>query len=179
MLFTKLFILKNSISIMKLPELHQLLKLHKIKGISHLNKPELIAELTKRGILPEEPESVDQGDVPTIYKAARAYSQPLIAYYNGRVWRIVKSIEQEHPKKEPRLTSIKQPRPVEILDRDTGEVAKYPSIYKAARAYGQCSTMIAYYNGRVWKNRYEIKVCDPIADGENAEVSVNEKDAVA
>jgi len=169
--------LKNSISIMKLPELHQLLKLHKIKGISHLNKPELIAELTKRGILPteiKEPtaqsvEIIDQdtGDVityPTIYKAARAYAQPLIAYYDGRIWRIVKSIENEpeHPRKdtgEHRLTSRKQPRPVEILDRDTGEVVKYPSIYKAARAYGQCSTMIAYYNGRVWKNRYEIKVC--------------------
>lgn len=142
---------------MKLPELHQLLKLHKIKGISHLNKPELIAELTKRGILPEEPAVQHQkpvdGDVPKIYKAARAQ---LIAYYDGTVWRIVKP---EHPRKEPRLTSRKQPRPVEILDRDTGEVVNYPSIYKAARAHGQCSTMIAYYNGRIWKNRYEIKVC--------------------
>ena len=127
---------------MKLPELHQLLKLHKIKGISHFNKPELIAELTERGILPKEPtespkeptaQSVqildqDTGEVityPTIYKAARAYAQPLIAYYNGRVWRIVKSIEKEP---EHRSTSRKQPRPVEILDRDTGEVVKYPSI---------------------------------------------------
>ena len=166
---------------MKLPELHQLLKLHKIKGISHFNKPELIAELTERGILPKEPtespkeptaqsvEILDQdtGDVityPTIYKAARAYAQPLIAYYDGRIWRIVKSIENEPepPRKdtgEHRSTSRKQPRPVEILDRDTGEVVKYPSIYKAARAHGQCSKIIAYYNERIWRNRYEIKVC--------------------
>ena len=162
---------------MKLPELHQLLKVHKIKGLSHLNKPELIAELTERGILPKEikepdasiklvhrrvdgPVEEDQGDVvkyPSIYKAAKAYAQPLIAHYDGRVWRVVKY--DEPGTSTCRSTSRKQPRPVEILDRETGEVVKYPSIYKAARAHGQCSTMITYYNGRVWKDRYEIKVC--------------------
>jgi len=109
------------------------------------------------------PVEVDQDDVvkyPSIYKAAKAYAQPLIAHYDGRVWRVVNSAE--HPRKdtdEHRSTSRKQPRPVEILDRETGEVVKYPSIYKAARAHGQCSTMSTYYNGRVWKDRYEIKVC--------------------
>ena len=39
---------------MKLPELRALLKENKIKGYSHYSKPQLVALLNSKGLLPEE-----------------------------------------------------------------------------------------------------------------------------
>ena len=50
------------------------------------------------------------------------------------------------------------PRKVQIHDLETYEVAIYPSIYRAALALGQNPGVISMYNGKVWKNRYPIKV---------------------
>ena len=50
------------------------------------------------------------------------------------------------------------PRKVQIHDLETDEVAVYPSIYRAALVLGQNPGVIAMYNGKVWKNRYAIKV---------------------
>jgi hypothetical protein len=124
---------------MKLSELQELLKLHNIKGFSHMNKPEIMVILKEKGIDTSDDNSIILPMKKTVKSCSLTPDKLFGEVQNSSI---------------PR----KQPRQVEILDRDTGEVVKYPSIYKAARAYKQCSTMIAYYNGRVWKDRYEIKV---------------------
>jgi hypothetical protein len=106
---------------MKLPELRMLAMQNNVTGTSHLNKPQMIAVLIEKNIL------------PTDYTAM--------------------------PFRHDTLSSIrKQPRRVDIMDRETGVVTSYPSMYKAAKAYGQSAGIIAYHNGNVWKDRYEIKV---------------------
>ena len=52
----------------------------------------------------------------------------------------------------------KNPNKVEINDLGTDEVAIYHSIYKAALVLGQNPGVIGMYNGKVWRNRYAIKV---------------------
>ena len=47
---------------------------------------------------------------------------------------------------------------VEIHDMETDKVVLYPSIYKAALALNQNTGVISMYNGKVWRNRYEIKI---------------------
>ena len=80
---------------MKLPELRMLANRHCIVGTSHLNKPQLIAVLIEKNVL------------PTDYQSTRF--------------------------RHDTLSSIrKQPRKVDILDRETGVVTTYPSMYKAA-----------------------------------------------
>ena len=46
------------------------------------------------------------------------------------------------------------PKKVEIHDLETDKVVLYPSIYKADLALDQ----ITMYNGKVWRNRYAIKI---------------------
>src|SRR6218665_3114687 len=63
--------------------------------------------------------------------------------------------------KYEKLKTIRtNPRRVEILDRETGEVVVYPSMYKAGKAFGQCARVISKQNEKVGKNRYEIKALD-------------------
>ena len=63
---------------------------------------------------------------------------------------------------DPKYYFLKQirsnPKKVEIYDLETDKVALYPSIYKAALALDQNPGVIGIYNGKVWKNRYAIKV---------------------
>ena len=47
---------------------------------------------------------------------------------------------------------------VEIHDLETDKVVLYPSIYKAALALEQNPEVIGMYNGKLWRNRYAIKV---------------------
>ena len=41
---------------------------------------------------------------------------------------------------------------------ETGEITIYSSMYKAAKTYNQQSRLISAYDGKVWRNRYAIKV---------------------
>ena len=50
------------------------------------------------------------------------------------------------------------PKKVEIHDLETDKIVLYPSIYKAALALDQNLGVIGMYNGKVWRNRYAIKV---------------------
>ena len=50
------------------------------------------------------------------------------------------------------------PRKVQIHDLKTVEVAICPSTYRAALALGQNPGVICMYDGKVWRNRYAIKV---------------------
>jgi len=52
------------------------------------------------------------------------------------------------------------PRRIEILDKETGDVVVYPSMYKASQAFGLRAGIMSLYNGNVWKNKYEIKALD-------------------
>ena len=52
----------------------------------------------------------------------------------------------------------KNPKNVEIHNLETNKVDFYRSLYKAALALDQNPGVIGMYNGKVWRNRYAIKV---------------------
>ena len=72
--------------------------------------------------------------------------------------------ERENTKKEinPKCNFPKHIRnsqkKVEIRDLETDEIIVYSSMYKAAKTYNQQSRLISTYDGKVWRNRYAIKV---------------------
>ena len=72
--------------------------------------------------------------------------------------------ERENTKKETNLkyNFLKHirnsPKKVEIQDMETGEIIIYSSMYKAAKRFNQQSRLIYAYDGKVWTNRYAIKV---------------------
>ena len=72
--------------------------------------------------------------------------------------------EREDTKKEinPIYNFLKHirnsPKKVEIRDMETGETIVYSSMYKAAKTFNQQSRLISAYDGKVWRNRYAIKV---------------------
>jgi hypothetical protein len=117
---------------MKLPELKSLMKENKITGSSHMNKPEIIAELLDRGVISED----------SVKKQAAPVKREIDPKYE-----FIRSIRNN-------------PKSVEIRDLEKGEMTTYSSIYKASRAIGRSTKIITGNNGRVWKNRYEIKIID-------------------
>ena len=72
--------------------------------------------------------------------------------------------ERENTKKEinPKYNFLKyirnSPNKVEIRDMETDEIIVYSSMYKAAKRFNQQSRLISTYDGKVWRNRYAIKV---------------------
>lgn len=57
-----------------------------------------------------------------------------------------------------RLNFIRtHPRPVEIFDKETGEKTVHHSIYSAGKAYGVNAKTISQYDGKIWRQRYEVK----------------------
>ena len=72
--------------------------------------------------------------------------------------------ERENTKREinPKYNFLKHirnsPKKVEIQDMKTGEIIIYSSMYKAAKRFNQQSRLISTYDGKVWRNRYAIKV---------------------
>ena len=119
---------------MKLPELREILREKKIKGYSHYNKKQLIKLLQEKGLLPEEP------------------TQP------------------EKPEKviDPRFARLKtirtNPKRVVLKDVESEDEIVFPSIYKASRFINQSPRIVTFWDGRVWNNKYEIRV------GEEGEV---------
>src|SRR6218665_2414002 len=136
---------------MKLPELRLLANEHNIKGCSYRNKPELIALLGEKGLLSNE--SVEKEN------RYREEGEEM----KRRKVEIGGVVDEKHE----RLKTIRtNPRRIEILDRETGEVVVYPSMYKAAKAFGQSAGIMSVYIGKVWKNRYEIKALDDVVKKE-------------
>ena len=115
---------------MKLPELKELMKLHKIRGSSVLNKPQLLELLVEKGVL--GPDVLEKKEPPP----------------------------PGNPVMLDGVCIRNQPRRVEMLDIDSGEVVVFPSMYKACRAHGTSPRVIEAYNGKVWRKKYEIKVFD-------------------
>ena len=112
-----------------------MLKENKIRGYLHYNKSELVDVLVKRGLLPE----------------------------NMNVTTITSLSERENTKtKNPNYNFLKHirnsPKKVEIRDMKTGEIIVYSSMYKAAKRFNHQSRLIYAYDGKVWRNRYAIKV---------------------
>ena len=72
--------------------------------------------------------------------------------------------ERENTKREiiPKYNFLNHirnsPKKVEIKDMKTGEIIIYSSMYKAAKRFNQQSRLISTYDGKVWTNKYAIKV---------------------
>ena len=73
--------------------------------------------------------------------------------------------EGENTKKKinPKYNFLKHirnsPKKVEIQDMETGEIIFiYSSMYKAAKRFNQQSGLISAFDGKVYRNRYAIKV---------------------
>ena len=123
------------------------MKAHNIKGCSYLNKPDIIALLVEKGILDEEVVQRVNRDQEEKEENTKLKAEGVV------------------DEKHERLRSIRNnPRRIEILDRETGEVVLYPSMYKAAQAYRFSAGIMSLYKGQVWKKRYEIKAIDDVAE---------------
>ena len=65
-------------------------------------------------------------------------------------------------KKDPKYNRVKtikkNPRKVSLEDTETGEINNFPSIYKAAKFIDRAPQTITYWNGGVWKNKYEVAI---------------------
>ena len=72
--------------------------------------------------------------------------------------------EREDAKKEinPKYNFLKHihnsPKKVEFRDMETGEMIVYFSMYKVAKRFNQQSGLISAFDGKVYSNRYDIKV---------------------
>jgi len=117
------------------------MKQHNIKGSSYLNKPAIVSLLIEKGVL-------DSDILEEKERAKRELEE-------------MRKLRAENDDRYRKLLTIRaNPRRVEILDRETGEVIEYPSLYKAGQAFGFRAKVMSRYNGKLWRNRYEIKVCD-------------------
>ena len=111
-------------------KLKEILKENQIKGYSHYTKSKPIDLLVKRGLIPEK-------------------------YDTNKQVKAKKDID-------PKYIFLRQihsnPKKVEIDDMEADKVVLYPSIHKAALALDQNTGVISIYNGKIWRNRYAIKV---------------------
>ena len=65
------------------------------------------------------------------------------------------------PKFEKLATIRNNPKPVIIKNVKTGEINAFPSIYKASKFIGRSPSMVQYWDGKVWDNKYEIRLVSP------------------
>ena len=122
----------------KLPELRQMLIDNNLKGISR-NKTEIIELLINKGYLKKE----------DVYPEQRIVEKKVIE----------KEIKKPIDPKYERLRNLRtQPKKVVYTDLETGNVQEFDSVYKAARATKHSSKLFTDYNGRLYKERYQITV---------------------
>ena len=108
----------------------EILKANDIRGYSHYTKSKLIDLLIKRGLIPEK-------------------------YAHNKQEKAKKDID---PKNSFLRQIHSNPKKVEIHDLEADKVVLYSSIYKAALVLDQNPSVIGMYNGKIWRNRYAIKV---------------------
>ena len=111
-------------------QLVAILKANEIRGYSHYTKSKLVDWLSERRLMPEKYDIIIQD------KSKKDIDTKYI---------FLRQIRSNQ-------------RKVQIHDLETDEVAIYPSIYRAALAMGQNPRVIGMYNGKIWRNRYAIKV---------------------
>ena len=119
-----------------LTELRARLKENKIRRYLHYNKSELVDVLVKRGLLPE---TINITTITSLSKREDT-TKEIKPKYN-----FLKYIRNS-------------PKKVEIQDMETDEIIIYYSMLKAAKRFNQQSRLIYTYDGKVWRNRYAIKV---------------------
>ena len=125
-----------------LADLRAMEKKNKIRGYIHYNKSELIDVLIKRGLLPE---TINITTISSLPERENTKKKEINHNHN-----FLKHIRNS-------------PKKVEIRDMQTGQIIVYSSMYKAAKTFNQQSRLISAYDGKVWRNRYAIKVlteCD-------------------
>ena len=123
---------------MEVSKIKEILKQNKIRGWAHLNKPELIELLKKHDLLPVEQ-----------LKPKKSKSKS-------------KSIKiSDDPKMQKLYEARNNPMVVILKNIENEEEISFPSIYKAARFIGKVSSTIHYWNNRVYKNKYAIKITRP------------------
>ena len=119
-----------------LTKLRAMLKENKIKGYIHYNKSEFIDVLIKRGLPPETMKTATM----TSLHGREDTKKEINAKYNFL----------KHIRNNPKKT--------EIRDIETDEIIVYSFMYKAAKTFNQQSEVISAHDGKVWRNRYAIKV---------------------
>ena len=120
----------------RLTELRAMLEKNKIRGYLHYNKSELVDVLVKRGLLPETIKITTMTSLPEREDTKK----------------------ELNPKYNFQIHIRNSPKKVEIRDIKTGEIIVYSSMYKAVKTFNQQSRLISAYDGKVWRNRYAIKV---------------------
>ena len=89
--------------------------------------------------------------------------------------------KQEKVKKEikpnfEKLATIRNnPKSVIIKNVETGETNTFPSIYKASKFIGRSPSMVQYWDGKVWDNKYEIKIASLANEDKSALDSLYEE----
>ena len=111
-------------------ELMEIQKANERRGYSHYTKSKLIDLLVKRGLTSEK-------------------------YGADKQEKAMKDID---PKYYFLRQIRKNPKKFEIHDLETDNVALCPSIYQATLVLNENTGLIGMYNGKVWRNRYVIKV---------------------
>ena len=119
-----------------LTELRAMLKENKIRGYLHYNKSEIVDVLVKKGLLPE---TIKITTITSLPERENTKIQ-INARYN-----FLKHLRNS-------------PKKVEIQEMETGEIIIYSSMYKAAKRFNQQSRLISACDGKVWRNRYAVKV---------------------
>lgn len=123
---------------MLLTELNNLVKAHRLKNCSHMNKPELMEMLVSRGILSKEV----------------VLQQPLPSEKTCKV------LNRDHTY----LKSIRtNGRIVEISHIETGEIHKFPSIYSVAKFLKVNPGLVCHrHNNKKPIEQYEIIIKDRV-----------------
>jgi hypothetical protein len=111
-----------------LPELKSLMREHKIKGHSVMNKPEIKKLLVEREIIPKEALQVKESE---------------------------KEIDPKHHfLRKIRLN----PKRVIVRDNETDSVEVYPSMYRTGKVLGCTPKEIKKHDGKQLKGRYQITI---------------------
>ena len=119
-----------------LTELRAMLKKNKKRGYVHYNKSELIDVFIKRGLLPA---TINVTTITSLPKR-ESTKKEINPKYN-----FLKHIPNSQKK-------------IEIRAMESSEIIVYSFMYKAAKTFNQQSRLISAYDGKVWRNRYAIKV---------------------
>ena len=142
-----------------LNELRAMVKENNLRGYVHYNKPHIIDVLIEKGILPEatriKKQEIDRLLLPET-SDSKMYCVKC-RQMTETVYAEARQIEID-PKYDFVRKIRNNPKMVEIRDMETDEVIVYPSMYKAAKAFNQQSRIISANDGKIWKNRYAIKV---------------------
>jgi len=117
-----------------LPQLKVLLKEHKITNYTYLNKDEIIAVLIDKGIIATS----------DILQNKSVEMKPEAVKRDSSKYAYLKGIRTN-------------PKTVEVRDLETESITIYRSTYEALRAIDGLNSRYIK-NGKVWQDRYEIKV---------------------